>query len=226
MSAIRASWEVAALAQFYRTLGPALELPYRPTIDQLESDLIDGTEEVLLGLLPPLLGLDEDADSGACWREVAALFESGEAVLDKSETPESFGALTPVERGQLLFAIADASLSLLERGPHLDDPSSARGERVGSDSKGGVYWDLGDHRIYRQSAPKKRKGGGGQETTGWEVSARSGAEWRALIGSLTKKKGVEVMLRSELEERVVAIEAHEAKVSAASFLPACMRRHA
>ena len=131
LAALRGTWEVAALAQFYRTLGPALELPYQPSIDQLETDLVEGVEEVLLGLLPPLLGLDENADSGACWREVAALFENGEATLEFNKTPESFSVLSPVERGQLLFAIADASLSLLERGPQLDDPSSARGERVG-----------------------------------------------------------------------------------------------
>ena len=127
LAAVRGCWEVAALGQFYRVLGPALELPDLPTIDEIEASLVSGGEEELLGLLPPLLNLDPaTADVEECWREVAVRVESGD-VLGFDEPPSSFSALPPTERGRLLHALAESSLSDLLRGPMLADPDEARG---------------------------------------------------------------------------------------------------
>ena len=182
LAAVRGCWEVAALAQFYRVCGASLELPEQPDVDALEAALVsDEQEAYLVGLLPPLLGLGADANAPACWRQVAESLASGDAVFPCDEPPTSFAALSPADRGRLLFAIADASLMMLQRGPdYSDDPSEARGELIGTDAKGHSYWSLGDRRIYREAppppapAPKKKKtlaklkgkGGGGGGSSG------------------------------------------------------------
>mmetsp|Transcript_39967 Transcript_39967/g.80053 ORF Transcript_39967/g.80053 Transcript_39967/m.80053 type:complete len:626 (-) Transcript_39967:741-2618(-) len=222
-TAVRACWEVAALAQFYRVVAQHLNITDRPDIEQLERHLIGGSEETLVGLLPPLLGLGPEATADNCWCEVASRLESGEAMgFMRDAPPSSFASLSPCERGKLLYCLADAALSFLQRGPEFPDPASARGEQLGNDAKGHIYWCLGDRRVYRQTACGKRKRPTGTATAasrtacasrndGWEVAALSASDWRALIVGL-KKRGAEASLRTALEERVEAIEEEEARI--------------
>lgn len=210
LAELRACWEVAALGQFYRVF----ETEGAPqSVEALEIMLTTGAEEALVGLLPPLLALGADADAGSCWQQVAAVLESVEAVgyVCKSP-PTSFAALSAASRGRLLYTLADASLATLARGPDLD-PASARGEVLGSDGKGSVYWSLGDRRIYRQSlecAGKGRKKRGAADSR-WEVVATSSGGWHSFASTL-KKKGTEAALRGALEERVGGVEDEEVKL--------------
>ena len=217
LEAVRRCWEVAALAQFYRVVGPSLSppLPGAPkTVEDLEASLVEGSEESLLGLLPPLLGLDGDVDAGTCWEAVAAALESVDAIGFTCEaSPTSFASLAPADRGRLLYTLADASLSALSRGPELD-PAMARGEVLGSDAKGSLYWSLGDRRLYREGLAcvgkgKKKRGACARS---WEVVASCAEDWHQLIHGL-KKRGPEAALRVTLAERVEGVAAEEARMA-------------
>ena len=70
---LQKTWEVASLAQFFRTIGPYIPRAICPHSDLLEYELVKGVEEYLVGLMLPLLGLDEDADSDACWAKIQEL---------------------------------------------------------------------------------------------------------------------------------------------------------
>jgi hypothetical protein len=184
-------WEVSALAQFYRVIGPFFlrkeVVAMLGDSDELERRLVEGSEATFVGMMLPLLAIGDDADSAKCWETVRELMESGAAIYfpqggkEAAESPPaSFSELTPGDRGRLLYALADASLDTFAKVDG-SDPDGMRGERLGSDSAGRVYWRLGDCRVYREAAVKK-------------------------------KKGVEAHLSTALAEQVEAIEAKEAKV--------------
>jgi hypothetical protein len=218
-------WEVSALAQFYRVIGPFFlrkeVVAMLGDSDELERRLVEGSEATFVGMMLPLLAIGDDADSAKCWETVRELMESGAAKYfpqggkEAAESPPaSFSELTPGDRGRLLYALADASLDTFAKVDG-SDPDGMRGERLGSDSAGRVYWRLGDCRVYREAAVKKKKGApatsAGGAGRGWELAAKTGEQWRKLMKSL-KKKGVEAHLSTALAEQVEAIEAKEAKV--------------
>ena len=156
---VQKSWEVAALAQFYRTIGPYIPRAICPSSDLLEYELVKGVEEYLVGLMLPLLGLGEDDNSEMCWAKVSELRERGalDVVegLDTSKPIGTFQDLAPVQRGKLLYAIAEASLDIFDTRGVIDvnEANAMRGDRLGVDEKNRVYWTLGDHRLYREAGP-------------------------------------------------------------------------
>ena len=109
---LQKTWEVASLAQFFRTIGPYIPRAICPHSDLLEYELVKGVEEYLVGLMLPLLGLDEDADSDACWAKIQELQQHGIFDTAGVELPNpmtSFQHLEPVARGKLLYAIANCT---------------------------------------------------------------------------------------------------------------------
>ena len=161
-------WQVAALGQFYRTIGPHfLRREDTPSsTNELEERLAAGVEETLVGMMLPLLGIGEDASSDTCWAALAELIKDGTVDFPAATAgaadeggaaagpPTSFANLAPADRGRLLYAIAEASLDILEK-IDVADPAKMRGEQLGTDAKGRVYWGLGDLRLYREGPPPK-----------------------------------------------------------------------
>ena len=221
--ALRGCWEVAALAQFYRMLAPALKLPQRfDGTGALEQRLQE--PDAMPDLVAPLLGLNprtERVDAVRLWSALEERSESGELVL-----PFDLGAIGSLEaasasqRAQLLLALAEAVLA--DRGDDLGalhgagscDPSDLRPSLLGQDSESRMYWYLGDYRVYREllgTGAARAKRDKPPPNATWElVCADSSADWREFIGKL-KKRGNEAALRLELLEQVEVIEAREAK---------------
>ena len=228
LASLRSMWQVAALGQFYRTIGPHfLRREDTPSsTNELEERLAAGVEETLVGMMLPLLGIGEDASSDTCWAALAELIKDGTVDFPAATAgaadeggaaagpPTSFATLTPADRGRLLYAIAEASLDILEK-IDVADPAKMRGEQLGTDAKGRVYWGLGDLSVPRGAAAKERGGSrrrraaaapeGGREAEGavvagaapaasarrrrptsW-VAASTSEEYRTLLGSLKKK---------------------------------------
>ena len=84
-------WECAALAQFYRVIGPNLLNQHQVTLlgtaEELEQRLIEGSEETLMSMMIPLLGIGLDADTNACWRTVAELMSNGSCAYTPDGKP-------------------------------------------------------------------------------------------------------------------------------------------
>lgn len=146
---LRRCWELAALAHFYRAVGPALKLAAKVSTDELERRLLAPTQ--IDELLVPLLNFKKAPASDIsteCWKAVLKLNSAGELLipfhLDQG-TP-SFGSLAPQERLQLLLAVAEARINrnsgdlAVLHGSDTVQASSLRPERIGVDSDGRVYW--------------------------------------------------------------------------------------
>ncbi|KAL1508603.1 hypothetical protein AB1Y20_004700 [Prymnesium parvum] len=219
---IRQRWELMAFVHFHLVIGPTMKFP-KLTTEEIEERLLDPSR--LHDLLVPLLGVKQASASeqhDACWKAIHRALEAEELELPFPLDGETcdFSSLAPSERVQLLLALAEYRVvAVAEKLPTLHgqgmvEAASLRPERLGSDSDGRVYWFVGDGRLYREEvghgAVRARRERPPKDFA-WEVVACRGSEWREAAARL-KKRGVEAALRQEVEARLGAVEAREAKL--------------